>query len=74
MDFMGRADVTYNTNTYSLSGQYKLMGNSLTSSASWVCPHRSMQYEMSASSENGRMSASSEFKWDVANNKKVSPA
>lgn len=72
MDFMARGDVTYKRDTYSLSGQYKVQANEITSSGSWVCPHRTMNYEVSASNQNGRMAASGEFQWDRDMSKKVS--
>lgn len=70
---MARTDVTYKRNTYSMQSEYKLQSNSISSSGSLVIPQRTMNYEMSASNQNDRVSASTELKWDAANdsNKKV---
>ena len=74
MDFFARTDLTYKRNTYSMQSEYKVQSSSISSSGSLVIPQRTMNYEMSASNQNGRMTASTEFKWDAANdaNKKVS--
>lgn len=65
MNFMGEVDVKYQRNSYSLSSRYALTGQGIESAFTWVCPHRTVSYEMSGSLDNRKASYDAEFSWEA---------
>lgn len=63
---MAVADVTYRRETWTISTEYKLMGDSMTGKASYVCPHRSIIYDMSGTFNPRKVSFDAGLKWDAA--------
>lgn len=64
-DFMVRADVTYRRDTWSALAQYKLQGNSLTSSASYISPTRTINYDMELNANSNKAKLNANLKWDA---------
>ena len=64
-DFMSSAEVTFKRQKWSLSSQYKLDDSSISSSVTYVCPQRTVTYEMSAASGQ-KLTADFDLKWDAS--------
>lgn len=64
MDFMGRTDVTYNRNTYSLQSEYKLEATRFHGSGMWSAPNSDLSYQVTLTRDGGKMGASTEFSWE----------
>jgi hypothetical protein len=64
-DFMARSDVTYKRDRWSTNFQYRLGSDDITSSLSYVCPHRTVTYEMSAQANSRKVSGNFDLKWDA---------
>lgn len=62
---MSEVDVTYQRNTYSLSTSYNIAQNDMTSALTWVCPHRTVSYDMSAHLDPKKASYDVEIKWEA---------
>lgn len=73
MDFKSTAEVTFKRQRWSISSEYKLDSTSITSSAAYVCPERTVTYEMSAGATAQKLSADFDLKWDATRdaNKRV---